>query len=266
MRTVQWLVAATLALSLGGCASVPAGPTAEAKAALAPTGKLRVGVYLGNPLSAVRDPGSQEVKGMALDIGRELARRMGVPFEPVVYPSVGAMVDGAKARQWDVSFLTVSPGNARDFDFTAAHVQLDLGYLAAPNFAVNAAGEVDRPGVRVAVPEKGLADTILTGSLKQASVVRAPGLAAALDLVKSGQAQAMAALKPSLFELSGRLPGSRVLEGGFGTERVAMAIPKGRDAALPYVRKFIEDAKAEGLVKTALEKSGARGVVVAPPQ
>lgn len=266
MRTIQWFVAAILSLLLAGCAGVPAAPAPEAKSALAPTGKLRVGVYLGNPLSAVRVPGSQEPKGMALDIGRELARRMSVPFEPVVYPSVGALVEGAKAMQWDVSFLTVSPSFARDFDFTAPHLQLDLGYLAAPGFAAQAASEVDRPGVRVAVPEKGLADVILSGSLKQATVVRAAGLTGALDLVGSGQAQAMAALKPSLFEMSQRLPGSRVLDGGFGTEWVAMAIPKGRDAGLAYARKFIEDAKSEGLVKAALEKSGARGVVVAPLQ
>lgn len=247
---------------LAGCASLDPDPSPQARAALAPQGKLRVGLYLGNPLSVLRDPASQQMKGVAYELGSELARRMQVPFEPVVYPSVGALVDGLKSAQWDVSFFVVSPARMNDVDFTAPHVEAELGYLVPRESTLSSAAQVDRPGIRIAVPEKGQGDAILSGSLKQAQLVRAAGLAAGLELVKSGKADVLAAIKPSLFEMSGRLPGSRVLEGRFAAEQVAMAIPKGRGAGLAYARRFIEEAKATGLVKGALEKSGARGVVI----
>lgn len=264
MRTNRSLMTAIVALLLTGCASVYTEPTPEARVALAPTGKLRVGLYLGNPLSVIRDPVSQEVKGVAFDLGKEMARRMGVPFEPVVHPSVGALLDGTKSGQWDVAFFLVSPARMKDVDFTAPLVELELGYLVPKGSSVSTSADVDRPGIRIAVAEKGQADVILSRLLKQALLVRAPGLAAVLDRVKSGKADAVAANKTILHELSGQLPGSRILDGRFATERVAMAIPKGRDAGVVYARKFVEDAKSQGLVKAAVERAGARGAIVAP--
>jgi len=252
-----------VALLVAGCASVP---PPEVRNALAPTGKLRVGLYLGNPLSVIRDPASQEMRGMSYDLGREMARRAGVPFEPVVYPSVGAVMDAVKAGQWDIAFFLATPARAKEVDFTAAIVELELGYLAAKDSPIHAVAEVDRPGVRVAVTEKGQADVILSRSLKQALVVRAAGLAAVVERVKSGNADAVAANKAILHELQAQLPGSRILDGRFAAERLAMALPKGREPAMAYARRFVEQAKSEGLVKAAIERAGARGAVVAPPE
>ena len=74
----------------------------------------------------------------------------------------------------------------------------------------------------------------------------------------------MFSIKPILFEMSSQLPGSRVLDGRPGIDPHAMAMPKGRDLGVAYARRFIEDAKSEGLVKAAVERAGLRGVVVAP--
>ena len=129
MRTTHWLMTAILGLLLTGCAGISTAPTPEARQALAPTGKLRVGLYLGNPLSVVRHSASGEMKGVAFDLGKELARRMGVPFEPVVYPSIGALLDGGKAGGWDVAFIGFSPARAKEWDFTAVHLEVEFGYL-----------------------------------------------------------------------------------------------------------------------------------------
>ena len=74
----------------------------------------------------------------------------------------------------------------------------------------------------------------------------------------------MFSIKPILFEMSRQLPGSRVLDGRPGIDPHAMAMPKGRDLGVAYARKFVEDAKSEGLVKAAIERAGVRGVFVAP--
>ncbi len=61
-----------------------------------------------------------------------------------------------------------------------------------------------------------------------------------------------------------KLPGSRVLEGRFMAIQQALGIPRSRAASLNYLREFIEDVKASGLVARALEKSGVQGVSIAP--
>ena len=264
MRTTHSLMAAIFGLLLTGCASITTAPTPEARQALAPTGKLRVGLQLGNPLNAIRDSASGEMKGVAFDLGKELARRMGVPFEPVLYPSVGALLDSGKSGAWDIAFVGFSPARAKEWDFSALHLEVEFGYLVTGGSAISTSADVDRPGIRVAVQEKSGPDNFFSRTLTNAVVVRASSNPAAFEAVKSGKADVMGSLKPILFEMSNQLQGSRVLDGRPGIDPHAMAMPKGRDLGVPYARQFVEDAKSEGLVKAAIERAGLRGVIVAP--
>ena len=264
MRTTQWLITTVLGLLLTGCAGVHTTPAPEARQALAPTGKLRVGLQLGNPLNVIRDPMSGEMKGVAFDLGKEMARRMGVLFEPVLYPSVGAVLDSGKSGAWDVAFVGFSPARAKEWDFTALHLQVEFGYLVPRGSAISTMADVDRPGIRISVQEKSGPDNFFSHALKNVVVVRASSNPGALESLKSGSADVMGSLKPILFELSNQLPGSRVLDGRPGIDPHAMVMPKGRDLGVAYARQFIEDAKSEGLVKAAIERAGLRGVIVAP--
>src|SRR5438552_9869533 len=92
MRTAYWLLSAILGLLLTGCAATSTDPTPEARQDLAPTGKLRVGLQLGTPHNVIRDSVSGEMKGVGFDLGKVLARRIEVPFEPVLYPLIGALL------------------------------------------------------------------------------------------------------------------------------------------------------------------------------
>jgi len=44
-----------------------------------------------------------------------------------------------------------------------------------------------------------------------------------------------------------------------GVDEVAIALPKGRESGLAYVRKYAEDVRAEGLVRAAIQRAGLRG-------
>ena len=264
MRTTCPWRMAILGLLLVGCASMHTTPTPEARQALAPAGKLRVGLQLGSPHNVIRDSVSGEMKGVGFDLGKELARRLGVAFEPVLYPSVGALLDAGKSGAWDVAFVGFSPARAKEWDFTALHLEVEFGYLIPGGSSMSTMADVDRPGIRVAVQEKSQPDIFLSRTLKNAVVVRASSLAETLEMLKSGRADAIFSIKPSLFEVSDQLPGSRVLDGRLGTDPHAMAMPKGRDLGVAYARRFIEDAKSEGLVKAAIERVGMRGAFVAP--
>jgi polar amino acid transport system substrate-binding protein len=253
-----------LGLLLTGYAGISTAPTPEARQALAPTGTLRVGLQLGSPHNVTRDSTSGEMKGVGFDLGKELARRLGVPLEPVLYPSVGALLDNGKTGAWDVAFVGFSPARAKEWDFTALHLEMEFGYLIPGGSSISTMADVDRPGIRVAVQEKSQPEIFLSRTLKNAVVVRASSLAGTLEMLKSGSADVIFSIKPSLFEASSQVPGSRVLDDRPGVDPHAMVMPKGRGPGMVYARQFIEDAKSEGLVKAAIERAGLRGVVVAP--
>ena len=266
MRKAHWVIAAILGLLLTGCAGISTAPTPEARQALAPTGKLRVGLTIGVPASVMRDSASGEMKGVLFDLGKELARRMEVPFEPLVYSSIGTLLDGAKSGEWDVAIFGVNPARAKQFDFTGTVLEIEWSYLVPAGSGISVLSDVDRPGVRVGVPGKSGVEAVLSRTLKNAVLVPAPGLAAGLEMLRDGKVDAFGTNKGSLFEMSDQLPGSRVLAGNYGSNSVAIAIPKGPDLGAAYARKFVEDAKSEGLVKAAIERAGLRGAVVAPLQ
>jgi len=188
---------------------------------------------------------------------------MGVRCEPVLYPSVGALLVSGNYGAWDVAVVGFSPARAQEWDFTALLLEIEFGYLIPGDSSMSTMADVDRPGIRVAVQEKYQPDIFLSRTIKNAVVVRASSLAGTLEMLKSGRADVIFSIKPSLFEISNQLPGSRVLDGRPGIDPHAMAMPKGRDLGVAYARKFVEDAKSEGLVKAAIERAGIRGALVA---
>jgi polar amino acid transport system substrate-binding protein len=104
----------------------------------------------------------------------------------------------------------------------------------------------------------------LSRSLQHAELVRAPNPNGAFELIVSGKVDVVAGVKQHLIAKTTKLPGSRVLDGRFMAIQQALGIPKNRDAGLRYLREFIEDVKASGLVAQAIAKAGISGVSIAP--
>jgi polar amino acid transport system substrate-binding protein len=211
-----------------------------------------------------KDPISGELKGVAVEIGKELAHRLAVPYEGVGYPSASAIEASAQSGQWDVVVFAVTPARSELMEFSPPMMEVEVGYLVPARSPLSALSDVDKPGVRIAVQEKTVADTHLSASLRSATLVRAPAGTDPVDLVASGKADALANLKPFLLRASGKLPGSRMLDGQIFADQIAIAVPKGRSVSMAYVRRFVEEAKSSGFVKDSIDRAGLRAVVVAP--
>lgn len=256
--TIRRASLALLLILVAGCAAAPAPPDAEIRQLLAPTGRLRVALYPGTPTSLV---GNDDPRGVGYDLGTELARRLGVPFQLLVLPRNAEVLEAVKAGQADVAFTNASVERARDMDFTQPYLAIELGYLASAGTAVASLAEIDRPGVRVGVTAKSSSDATLSRDLKQATVIRAATVGDGVRMLAAGTIDVYATNKATLFEMADQLTGARVLDGGWGRERHAIAIPKGREGGLPFLRSFAADAIAQGVVTAAVARAGLRGVV-----
>jgi len=249
---------------LTACATAPTAPPA-ARSELAPTGKLRVALLTLNPSYVTKDGATSEMQGIAVDLGRELARQLGVPFEPVRYPAVGRLLDGAKAGAWDVAFLGFEPARTAYMDFTAAYAQVGSSYMVPAGSPIWNIGDVDRTGLRIGVAQRSAQDVLLTRSIKQAQVMRLPATRDGVQLLASGKLDALMANRIVLFEEVKSLPGSRILDGSVLDVGQSLGIAKGRPAGTAFVKTFIEYAKSSGLVQQAIDRAGMRGMNVAPP-
>jgi polar amino acid transport system substrate-binding protein len=236
--------------------------TPEITKNLAPAGKLRAGINYGNPVLARRDPASGELHGVAVDLSRELSRRLELTMEVIAFDSAGKLFDAAKIGAWDVAFLAIDPGRAAEVDFTAPYVEIEGTYLFPPASKLRGIGDVDRDGVRVGVSGGSAYDLFLSRGLKHAQLVRASSPDTTFPLLVSGAVDVLAGVRQHLVANSAKLPGSRVVDERFMAIQQALAIPKGRQHGADYLRGFVEDVKASGFVARAIEKAGVRGVSV----
>ena len=255
------LAAGMIAQAPNGRANTVAQIAPDVRQALAPGGKLRVGVYPGSPTSMIRDRASGETKGLAYELGQEFARRLNVPFEPVEFTQIADVLDALKGGAVDFTVTNASPARAKDVDFTAPILGVELGYLVSSRSSIATLADVDRPGVRVGVTAGGSSHATLQREFKHATVVPSPSVTAAVEMLADGKVDAYATNKAILFEMSDQSPGSRVLDGRWGIEVFAMGIPKGREVAMPAVRRFADEARSQGLVRRAAERAGLRGTV-----
>ena len=239
--------------------------TPAVRADLAPSGKVRAAINYGNFILATKDRDTGESRGVAVDLVQELGRRLGVPVEIVAYDSVAVMGDAAPTGVWDIAFLGSDPQREKLMSFTAAYLEIEATYLVSGSSPLRTAAEVDRDGIRVAAPARANYELFLSRNLERAQLVSTAGADAAFDLLATGKVEAVAGLTQALFDRLEKLPGSRIVEGRFMGVQQSIAVPRGRDAGLAFLRRVVEDAQASGLVARAIERTGARGVSVAPP-
>ena len=267
-----WLLLALLCL--GGCvrtwetgaASAPAlaQVAPEVQQALAPSGVLRVGVYLGSPTSWVQDARTGASHGVAFELGHALGQALGVPVQVVRYPRVAEVMEGLKRSEVDMTFTNATVARAKDVDFTAPLIQLELGVLVPKGSAIQNFADVDRSGVRLGVSQGSSSQGVLGQRLKLARLVPVASLDVAQQMLQRGDLDAFATNKGILFELSEQVPGSQVLTDRWGVENLAIAIPKGREAGRAYLNDFAQARVREGDVKRMSERAGLRGLVQTP--
>jgi polar amino acid transport system substrate-binding protein len=244
---------------LAGCAATAPAPDAATLAALAPTGTLRVGVYPGSPSSLVTLGKSGDKAGVAHDLGIALGERLGVPVRLVEFARIAQVIDALKSGAVDFTFTNASESRARDVDFTPTLLRLELGYLVLPDSPIKTLADVDRHSMRVGVSQGSTSQGVLSRQFKNATLLPAASLTQAQGMLRQHAIDAFATNKGILFELSDALPNSRVLDGSWGYEALAIGIPKGRQAGLPYLLRFGQDMTASGQLQSMVQRAGLRG-------
>jgi polar amino acid transport system substrate-binding protein len=235
----------------------------DAAAILAPSGKLRIGVYYGSPTSLVRDGKTSEFHGLSFDLGKELARRLNVPFEQVNYQRISEVLEGVVKGDVDFTVSNSTPARAAQVAFSQTLLTIELGYLVAAKSPITAIGDIQRPGLRVGVTQNSTSQSTIPKLLPNATVVPAQNYKRGIEMLEHAEIDTYATNKPTLFEMSDQMPGSRILDGRWGEEHLAVAIPKEHAAGLDYIKHFVEDVQTSGLVAKAVEQAGLRGAVKA---
>jgi len=232
---------------------------------LAPSGTLRVGLNHGNFLLVTPGSSATDPRGVAPDLARELARRLGVPIEFSKYETAGGLGDAVRTGAWDVAFLGAEPQRATEIAFTAAYLEIPATYLVPAGSPIRTIADVDREGVRIAVAEKSAYELWLSRNIKHAKLVLTKGIDASYNAFVNDKLEVLSGLRPRLLSDVQKLPGARLLDGQFTAVQQAIGTPKARSAGAAFLRTYVEDVKASGFVGEAITRNNSQGVSVAPP-
>jgi polar amino acid transport system substrate-binding protein len=224
-------------------------------------GKIRVGLF---PPQYVRDSATGELCGVLLEIIRALGARIGVEVVVVERPTPSQTVECLNGGACDIASLGFDPSRvAQVGGFSPPLLQVDFTYLVPTRSSIRRAVDVDRPGVRIAAVRDHASTLALHRILRHAEQMEPETADAAFKLLRTGYVDAWASVRPALLDYSGRLSGSRVLGDSYGTNFPALVVAKGQTARLAYLREFVEEAKASGLVQRTIERAGQAGYQVA---
>jgi polar amino acid transport system substrate-binding protein len=232
---------------------------------LAPTGRLRAAINLGNIVLAQTDPASGATVGVTVELARSLGERLGIAVDLVTFDAAGKVFDALKRSELDVVFLAIDPVRAAQIAFTPPYALIEGNFVVPENCDLMSMANIDRPGVRVAVARGSAYDLFLTRALKAATLVRAATGSQALEMFVAQRLEAAAGVKQPIVKFIRERPGLRLIEPPFMEIRQAMGTPKNRNAGAAYLHSFIEAMKASGFVADALRRSNQRDVIVAPP-
>jgi polar amino acid transport system substrate-binding protein len=231
---------------------------------LAPTGALRVGVWMVPYFARVHADG---VRGIVPDLSAELARRAGVKLDLVKFENPARMTAAFRDGALDATFLGITADRAEAIDFGPVVLEIQTTYLVPAASAIASIADIDRAGVRIAVPAKSAQQAHLAKIIKAATLLPVPAEAPqrAIDLLRKGEADAFSHVAPMLAEVQSALPGARILPGSYFNVPISIGLPKGRPAGVAdFVRIAAQDMKLSGFVHAAIKRSAVVGLMVAP--
>jgi polar amino acid transport system substrate-binding protein len=227
---------------------------------LVAAGEIRFGVF---PPQYTKDAATGALQGPWAAIMHALAAHMGVDVVLKELANPEQLIACLNSGACDVGSLGFDPSRADQVEgFTPAFMRVDYSYLVPAGSPIRSGGDADRSGVRIAVVRDHASTLALGRILQHAQQISADTPAAAFDLLRTERVDAWASIRPALFDFAPKLPGSCVLEDSYGANFPALVVAKGKAARLAYLSEFIEQVKASGLARRAIERAGQPGYSV----
>jgi polar amino acid transport system substrate-binding protein len=235
---------------------------------LAPTGTLRATFLQNNPVQGRVDAKTGAVSGPAADLTRELGRQLGVPVSITGVEGARAVIDSVKNHTADIGFLAFDPSRATDVDFSQVYSLSWASYIVPFYSPLHEVADADRPGVRIGAATGDSPELFLSRNLIDAELRRYanPPAEEVVRMFAVGDIDAWAANRQRLIEMAAGSQRIRVLPDNYFAVRQAIIVPKGDRAALDAINRFLNDARASGLIGKAIERAGLTGAVDVAPQ
>jgi polar amino acid transport system substrate-binding protein len=199
------------------------------------------------------------------DLARELARRLNVPVDikPVANPK--AVIDAVSEGAADIGFVAYEPSRAGTVEFSQTYMLVRQSFLVLDDSPIRAIADVDRAGQKIAGTRNDSITLFLKRKLKHATLVEIENDPAVIKRMLAGkEIDAFGANRQRLTNLLKDTPGARLLPDSLFGVPQTIVVPKGKPEVLAAINRFIDEVRASGFLRDAIERSGIVGIEAAP--
>lgn len=228
-------------------------------------GALRAAYLKTNPAHAVPDPAGGELRGVAVDLARELGRRRGVAVSLMALDSPQGVLDAVRDGKADIGFVAYNPERAGPVEFSQPYLLVQQTFLVKAGSDIRSVADLDRAGRKVGATRADSIALYLGRNLKQAQVVELPALSPTevLQRLQDGTIDAFGANRQRLTDFLRGATGVRLLPDDlYGVEQT-IVVPAGRRDALAALNLFIDEVRRSGFIEASIRRSGVIGITVA---
>jgi polar amino acid transport system substrate-binding protein len=171
------------------------------------------------------------------------------------------VVEALKDGTCDIASMAADPSRAADFLFDPPYLPTEDAYLVGARTTLSSPADVDAAGRKIAATKGTAYAQYLARNLKQAELVLSDDAFASF---RAGGIDAVAGIRQPLVSYAAANPDVHVLAERFMEISQVVALMGGKLRAAGFVGATIEELKASGFVRGALERSGHADALVAP--
>ena len=232
--------------------------------ALAPTGSLRAGLNLSNFLLVSGQQPDGTPDGVSPDLARQIALKLDVPCEFVLFDDPGQLADAAQDNLWDIGNIAFEPDRARLIEFSKPYVLIDANFLVHKSSPFTRNDDIDQAGVKIAVFHRSAYDLWLTDNLRNASCVAAASVTKSHEIFYRGETDVLASLKPKLLSELNTNQNYRIIEPRFTAIKQSVGIKKSDPVVMQFLNDLINKLLKDGFFSTSLKKHGVEDKLSLP--
>ena len=221
---------------------------------IAPKNVLRIGINMSNFLLVNKDSTFSKPEGLSPEIGKLLARELGINYEFVTFKNPGLLADAIDYDKWDVGNFAYEKKRAEIIDFSNPYVNIDANFLLRKNSEINQNNDVDNKNNKIAVVNRSAYDLWLSDNYKNAKIIRAKTIIETHNLFYNQDVNILAGLKPKLLEELKNNNEFKLIDEPFTFIKQSIGIKKGKPKAIDFINNFVSKKIKDGTIKSLLEK------------
>ena len=229
-------------------------------------GRVRVCIWPDYYGISYRNPKTQQLSGIDVDMARELGKDLGVAVH-FVDSAFSRLIDDLADERCDIAMFAIgiTPARAERLRFTRPHLASDVYAIASKtNRRIRGWDDIDEPGSVVAVARGTLHESLLREKLKSAQLLVLDTPFAREQEVQSGRADVFMTDYPYSQRFLANADWARLVAppGPYHVTPYAYAMLPGDDAWHARVERFIGDVRRDGRLRESAKQHRLEAIVV----